>query len=48
MLLLVKCYDNKMFKTLVDPTNIPWVGNGVGEKKMNTIETETDSDICHI
>ena len=31
MLLLVKCYDNKMFKSLVDPTNIPFVGNGGGE-----------------
>ena len=31
MLLLVKCYDNKMVESLVDPTIIPLVGARGGE-----------------
>ena len=34
MLLLVKCYDNKMVKSLVDSTIIPLVGNRGGEQKI--------------
>ena len=42
MLLLGKCYDNKMVKSLVDPTIIPLVGNRGGQpqqRKKKDIKT---------